>query len=189
MAAEKTKPADARAEEVATLGGGCFWCLEAVFEQLRGVTTVESGYAGGSVVNPSYRQVCAGTTGHAEVVQVTFDPGVISYREILDVFFGVHDPTTRNRQGPDSGTQYRSAIFYHSPEQQRLADERIKELNAEGIWKAPIVTEVVPFETFYRAEDYHQGYFRANPEQGYCQAVVAPKVAKLRKTFAEKLRS
>jgi peptide-methionine (S)-S-oxide reductase len=189
MAVEKKKPSEARSEEVATLGGGCFWCLEAVFEQLRGVTKVLSGYAGGSVVNPSYRQVCTGTTGHAEVIQVTFDPGVISYREILDVFFGVHDPTTRNRQGPDFGTQYRSAVFYHSPAQKRLAEECIKELSAEGVWKAPIVTELVPAETFYRAEDYHQGYFRANPEQGYCQAVVAPKVAKVRKTFAEKLRS
>jgi peptide-methionine (S)-S-oxide reductase len=175
-------------QEVATLGGGCFWCLEAVFEQLRGVSKVESGYAGGTTVNPTYKQVCTGTTGHAEVVQVTFDPSAISFREVLDVFFGIHDPTTRHRQGPDFGTQYRSAIFHHSPVQKKAAEERIKELNAEGIWKGPIVTEVVPFETFYRAEDYHQGYFRTNPEQGYCQAVVSPKVSKFRKAFAEKLR-
>jgi len=175
-------------QEIATLGGGCFWCLEAVFEQLRGVTKVESGYAGGTAVNPTYKQVCTGTTGHAEVVQITFDPSALSYREVLDVFFGVHDPTTRNRQGPDYGTQYRSVIFYRSAAQKKAAEERIQQLNEEGIWKGPIVTEVAPFETFYRAEDYHQGYFRANPEQGYCQAVVSPKVAKFRKAFADKLR-
>ena len=174
--------------EVATLGGGCFWCLEAVFEQLRGVERVESGYAGGGVAAPTYHQVCTGATGHAEVVQVTFDPAFISYREILDVFFGTHDPTTLNRQGPDSGTQYRSAIFYHSPEQKRVAEERIAELNAAGIWDRPIVTQVVPFTVFYPAEGYHQGYFRNNPSQGYCQAVVAPKVAKFRKHFAAKLK-
>jgi peptide-methionine (S)-S-oxide reductase len=176
-------------QELATVGGGCFWCLEAVFEQVRGVTRVESGYAGGSAVNPTYKQVCTGTTGHAEVVQITFDPAVVSYRDLLDVFFGTHDPTTRNRQGPDFGTQYRSAIFYHSAQQKKAAEERIQQLNDEGIWKGPIVTEVVPFEKFYRAEDYHQGYFRANAEQGYCQAVVSPKVAKFRKTFVDKLRS
>jgi peptide-methionine (S)-S-oxide reductase len=174
--------------ETATLAGGCFWCLEAVFEQLRGVERVESGYAGGSVVNPTYEQVCGGRTEHAEVVQVTFDPNVISYREILDVFFALHDPTTLNRQGPDVGTQYRSAIFYHSPEQKQAAERRIAELNAEGVWGRPIVTEVVPFSVFYRAEDYHQGYFRNNPSQGYCRAVVAPKAAKLRKLFADKLK-
>jgi peptide-methionine (S)-S-oxide reductase len=176
-------------KEVATLGGGCFWCLEAVFEQLRGVEKVESGYAGGSVANPSYQQVCGGGTGHVEVVQVTFDPTVVSFREVLDVFFATHDPTTLNRQGPDFGTQYRSAVFYHSPEQKRVAEERIVELNAAGIWDAPIVTEVVPLRAFYKAEDYHQGYFRDNPRQPYCQAVVAPKVAKFRKQFAGKLRS
>jgi peptide-methionine (S)-S-oxide reductase len=174
--------------ETATLGGGCFWCLEAVFEQLRGVQKVESGYAGGNTPDPTYRQVCNGDTGHAEVVQVTFDPAVVSFREILDVFFATHDPTTRNRQGPDVGTQYRSAIFYHTPQQKEIVEQRIAELNAEGIWDAPIVTEVVPLQTFYKAEEYHQGYFRQNPGQGYCQAVVSPKVAKFRKRFADKLR-
>jgi peptide-methionine (S)-S-oxide reductase len=173
--------------DMATFGGGCFWCLEAVFEQLRGVQKVESGYAGGSVTNPTYQQVCTDTTGHAEVVQVTFDPTVVSYREVLEVFFGVHDPTTLNRQGPDTGSQYRSVIFYHSPAQKQTADEVIAELNAAGIWDRPIVTQVVPFDTFYKAEDYHQGYFRANPRQPYCGAVVGPKVAKFRKQFADKL--
>jgi peptide-methionine (S)-S-oxide reductase len=171
------------------LGGGCFWCLEAVFEQLRGVDKVESGYAGGIVPNPGYQQVCTGTTGHAEVVQVTFDPGVISYREILEIFFVTHDPTTRNRQGPDVGTQYRSAIFYVTPEQKERAERLITDLNAAGIWSVPLVTEIVPLDRFYRAEDYHQGYFRQNPGQGYCQAVVAPKVAKLRKQYAAKLKA
>jgi peptide-methionine (S)-S-oxide reductase len=178
--------ADSR--ELATLAGGCFWCLEAVFEQLRGVEKVESGYAGGTVAQPSYELVCTGSTGHAEVVQVTFDTAVISFREILDVFFGTHDPTTLNRQGMDVGTQYRSAVFYHSPEQQRLAQERIAELNAAGIWDRPIVTEVVPFQAFYPAEGYHQGYYRGNPRQGYCQAVITPKVVKFRKQFADKLK-
>lgn len=175
--------------ETATLGGGCFWCLEAVFEQLRGVERVVSGYAGGTVLDPSYQEVCTGTTGHAEVVQVIFDPAVVSYREVLDVFFGTHDPTTLNRQGPDAGTQYRSAIFYHSPEQKRVAEERIAELNGAGIWDRPIVTQVVSLQTFYPAEDYHQGYFRAHPGQPYCQAVVSPKVAKFRKQFADKLKA
>jgi peptide-methionine (S)-S-oxide reductase len=174
--------------EVAALGGGCFWCLEAVFEQLRGVDKVESGYAGGTTPTPTYQQVCTGLTNHAEVVQVTFDPAVVSYRDVLDVFFATHDPTTPNRQGPDVGTQYRSAIFYHSPEQKEIAERRIAELNAEGIWPAPIVTEVVPLGKFYKAEEYHQGYYRQNPYQGYCQAVISPKVAKFRKRFAEKLR-
>ncbi len=174
--------------QVATLGGGCFWCLEAVFERVRGVERVESGYCGGRVPNPTYRQVCHGDTGHAEVIQVTFDPATLSFREVLELFFAFHDPTTRNRQGGDVGTQYRSAIFYHSPEQKRIAEEVIAELNAAGIWGGPIVTEVTPFETFYQAEEYHQGYFRNNPTQGYCVAVVAPKVAKLRKQFAAKLR-
>src|SRR5262245_48577781 len=173
---------------LATLGGGCFWCLEAVFENLRGVERVVSGYAGGHLAGPSYQQVCTGTTGHAEVVQVTFDPSVITYREVLEVFFGTHDPTTLNRQGADVGTQYRSVIFYHSPEQRRVAEEMIRELSASGIWGRPLVTEVVPLEAFYPAEAYHQGYFRANPGQGYCQAVVAPKVAKFRKQFAAKLK-
>jgi peptide-methionine (S)-S-oxide reductase len=174
--------------ELATLGGGCFWCLEAVFELLNGVLKVESGYSGGRSSNPSYHEVCGGNTGHAEVVQVTFDPNIVSFREVLDVFFATHDPTTLNRQGADVGTQYRSAIFYHSPEQKRISEERIAALNAEKIWKAPIVTEVVPFQAFHRAEDYHQGYFRGNPNQGYCLGVVSPKVAKFRKQFASKLK-
>jgi peptide-methionine (S)-S-oxide reductase len=190
MIASSKEPASRPSRtEVATLGGGCFWCLEAVFEQLRGVERVESGYSGGSVANPTYRQVCGGATGHAEVVQVTFDPAVVSFREILDVFFATHDPTTLNRQGADVGTQYRSAIFYHSPEQKEVAERRIAELNAERIWDRPIVTEVVPFQAFYRAEDYHQEYFRQNPGQPYCQAVVAPKVAKFRKQFVDKLKA
>jgi peptide-methionine (S)-S-oxide reductase len=182
------QPHVSAATEVATLGGGCFWCLEAVFEQLRGVRQVESGYAGGSVANPSYQQVCTGTTGHAEVVQVGFDPGQISFREILEVFFAIHDPTTLNRQGADVGTQYRSVIFYHSPAQQETAQQVIGELQASGIWERPLVTEVVPFQGFYKAEDYHQGYFRDNPAQPYCMVVVAPKVAKFRKQFAARLQ-
>lgn len=174
--------------EIATLAGGCFWCLEAVFEQLQGVLKVESGYAGGLVENPTYHQVCTGTTGHAEVVQVTFDPSLVSYQEVLDVFFGIHDPTTLNRQGADVGTQYRSAIFYHSPAQKAVAEKRIDELNAAKIWDKPIVTQVVPLSVFHRAEDYHQGYFRGNPGQPYCAAVVSPKVAKFRKHFATKLK-
>jgi peptide-methionine (S)-S-oxide reductase len=175
-------------DAVATLGGGCFWCLEAVYEPLRGVKKVESGYAGGQAPNPTYRQVCTGTTGHAEVVQVTFDPAVISYREILELFFAMHDPTTLNRQGADVGTQYRSVIFYHSPEQKQTAEALIAELNAAGVWDQPLVTQAVPYREFSKAEDYHQGYFRNNPGQGYCQAVVAPKVAKLRKKFAHWLK-
>ena len=177
------------ATEMATLGGGCFWCLEAVFEQLNGVLKVESGYCGGSTPNPTYMQVCTGNTGHAEVVQITFDPRIISYRDILEVFFAFHDPTTLNRQGADIGTQYRSVIFYHSPEQKRIAEALIAEFNAAKMWNLPIVTEVLPFEVFYRAEGYHQGYFRANPVQPYCQSVVAPKVAKLRKHFLAKLKT
>jgi len=188
MAEQQTKHASG-GREVATLGGGCFWCLEAVFEQLRGVDKVESGYAGGAVAEPTYHQVCTGDTGHAEVVQITFDPAVITYREVLDVFFATHDPTTLNRQGPDFGTQYRSAIFYHMPEQKEAAEQRIRELNAAKIWDAPIVTQVVPLQAFYRAEDYHQGYFRGNPGQPYCQAVVSPKVAKFRKQFTSKLKA
>jgi peptide-methionine (S)-S-oxide reductase len=176
-------------KETATLAGGCFWCLEAVFEQLRGVERVESGYAGGDTAEPSYQDVCTGATGHAEVVQITFDPAVVSYREVLEVFFATHDPTTLNRQGPDAGTQYRSAIFYHSPAQQQIAEQVIAELNAEKVWDRPIVTEVVPLGAFYRAENYHQGYFRGHPSQGYCVAVIAPKVAKFRKRFADKLRT
>jgi peptide-methionine (S)-S-oxide reductase len=184
-----TTPTHTSQAETATLGGGCFWCLEAVFEQLRGVSRVESGYAGGTVASPSYGQVCNGDTGHAEVVQVTFDPNVLSYREILEVFFAIHDPTTLNRQGADVGTQYRSVIFYHAPEQKKTAEAVIAELNAAGIWGRPLVTQLEPLTAFYGAEDYHQGYFRNNPAQGYCQAVVAPKVAKFRQHFAARLRS
>jgi peptide-methionine (S)-S-oxide reductase len=178
----------ANPSEIATLGGGCFWCLEAVFEQVRGVEKVESGYAGGAGTAPNHRQICTGTTGHAEVVQVTFDPAVISYREILEIFFAIHDPTTLNRQGADAGTQYRSAIFYHSAAQKQIAEQVIAELGAAHVWERPIVTEVTAAPTFYKAEDYHQGYFSQNPAQPYCQAVVAPKVAKLRKQFATKLK-
>jgi peptide-methionine (S)-S-oxide reductase len=175
-------------QEVATLAGGCFWCLEAVFKDLRGVERVESGYMGGEVSNPTYQQVCMGTTGHAEVVQVTFDPREVSFKEVLEVFFTIHDPTTLNRQGADRGTQYRSAIFYHSPEQQRVAEEVIAELNGAKIWDAPIVTEVAPLAEFYKAEDYHQDYFENNPAQPYCQMVVAPKVAKFRQKYLKKLK-
>ena len=175
-------------KEVATLGGGCFWCLEAVFDELKGVAEAESGYAGGAVANPTYRQVCSGTTGHAEVVRITFDPTIVSFREILEVFFTIHDPTTLNRQGADIGTQYRSVIFYHSPEQKATAEQVIAALNAEQIWNGPIVTEVAPAPEYYPAEDYHQEYFQQNGEQPYCRAVVAPKVTKFRKQFLEKLK-
>lgn len=178
-----------QATQTATIGGGCFWCLDAVFEQLRGVSKVASGYAGGAVANPTYQAVCTGATGHAEVIQVTFDPNVISFSELLDVFFAMHDPTTLNRQGADAGTQYRSVIFYHDDEQHRVAEAKIKELTAEQIWDAPIVTQVASAPTFFAAEDYHQGYFRQNTFQPYCQAVISPKVAKLRQKFAAKLRS
>ena len=175
-------------QEIATLGGGCFWCLEAVYDEMQGVLSVESGYMGGHVANPSYRAVCTGTTGHVEVVQVTFDPAISSYREILEVFFAIHDPTTRDRQGNDSGPQYRSAIFYHSEEQKATAEELIRELDGERIWSRPIVTEVRPAAEFYVAEDYHQEYFRNNPSAPYCSYIVAPKVAKFRQKFAAKLR-
>jgi peptide-methionine (S)-S-oxide reductase len=175
-------------KETATLAGGCFWCLEAVYDQLRGVQDVVSGYSGGQRSNPTYEQVCTGTTGHAEVVQVIFDPQVVSYRDILGVFFAIHDPTTLNRQGADVVTQYRSAIFTHSPEQKVFAEQVIAELNAAGLWPRPIVTQVAPFEAFYPAEDYHQEYFARNPTQGYCQAIVAPKVAKFRKQFLDRLK-
>lgn len=175
-------------KEVATLGGGCFWCLEAVFEQLTGIVKVESGYSGGTVVNPSYQQVSTGTTGHAEVVQLTFDPQVIEFREILEVFFTIHDPTTLNRQGADVGPQYRSAIFYHGSEQKAIALEVVDEISAAEIWNDPIVTEITAFEAFYRAEDYHQEYFRRNMGQPYCRVVIAPKVAKFRQRYLEKLK-
>jgi peptide-methionine (S)-S-oxide reductase len=176
------------ANEIATLGGGCFWCLEAVFDEMQGVLSVESGYMGGPVENPSYHDVCTGRTGHVEVVQVTFDPGAVSFREILEVFFGIHDPTTMDRQGNDSGPQYRSAIFYHSEAQRKTSEDLIAELNAEEIWDRPIVTEVRPASKFYVAEDYHQEYFQNNASQPYCAFVVAPKVKKFREKFAAKVR-
>jgi peptide-methionine (S)-S-oxide reductase len=175
--------------ETATLGGGCFWCLEAVYRELKGVTRVVSGYAGGTVAEPSYEAVCTGRTGHAEVVQVSFDPAVVTYREILEVFFAIHDPTTLNRQGADVGTQYRSAIFYHDEAQRRDAERLIGELAAEDAFGAPIVTELAPLAAFYPAEAYHQEYFARNPGQSYCTFVVAPKVAKFRKHFAPKLKT
>jgi peptide-methionine (S)-S-oxide reductase len=174
------------ATETAILGGGCFWCLEAVYLEARGVTRVESGYMGGPATSPTYEQVCAGTTGHAEVVRLEFDPNVISYRDILEIFFTIHDPTTLNRQGNDVGTQYRSVIFFTSPEQEATARKVMAEMAA--VWDAPIVTEVLPAEAWYKAEDYHQNYFVQHPLQGYCAFVVAPKVAKFRKTFSERLK-
>ncbi|HET6597912.1 MAG TPA: peptide-methionine (S)-S-oxide reductase MsrA [Anaerolineales bacterium] len=174
--------------QTATLAGGCFWCLEAVYDEIRGVHSVESGYAGGHVDNPTYRAVCNGDTGHAEVVQVQFDPDVVSYRDLLNVFFAIHDPTTLNRQGADVGTQYRSAIFYHDEEQKRIAEELIKDLNTQKIWDRPLVTQVEKLDKFYIAEDYHQEYFANNPYQPYCMAVVAPKVSKFRKHFLELLK-
>jgi peptide-methionine (S)-S-oxide reductase len=174
--------------QVATLGGGCFWCLEAVYDQLEGILDVVSGYAGGHVPNPDYESVCNGTTGHAEVVQVTFDPEEISFSEILEIFFTIHDPTTLNRQGADVGTQYRSAIFYHTEAQKTDAETLIAEIESAGIWGNPIVTEVTPLDVFYPAEDYHQEYFQRNPYQGYCQVVIAPKVAKFRQKFAHRLK-
>ncbi len=176
-------------KEVVTLGGGCFWCLEAVFLDLRGVERVESGYAGGRVPNPSYEQVCTGATGHAEVVQITFDPKALPFRDLLEIFFDLHDPTTLNRQGADVGTQYRSAIFFHTAEQKAVAEMVIAELNAARVWPAPIVTEVGPFTAIYPAEKYHQEYYRRNPSQPYCRAVIAPKVDKFRKQHPERLKA
>jgi len=174
--------------EIATLAGGCFWCLEAVFLDLKGVERVESGYTGGHVPRPTYEHVCTGTTGHAEVVQVTFDPDVIAFRDLLDVFFTIHDPTTPDRQGADVGTQYRSAIFYHSPEQESTAKATIAELGAAGVWDDPIVTQVVPLREFYPAEEYHRDYYRRNPNASYCRIVIAPKVAKARSQFLARLK-
>ncbi|HLT46420.1 MAG TPA: peptide-methionine (S)-S-oxide reductase MsrA [Rubricoccaceae bacterium] len=174
--------------ETATFGGGCFWCVEAVMLPLRGVRRVTSGYAGGRVKNPTYREVCSGRTGHAEVVQVEYDPGEVSYRDLLFVFFATHDPTTRDRQGADVGTQYRSVVLYHDEAQRAEAEAVIAELAAEGVFDAPIVTEVAPLEAFYPAEEYHQDYFRRNPEAPYCQAVIAPKVAKLRRQYLDRLK-
>ena len=174
--------------EVATFAGGCFWCTEAVFDQLKGVVKVESGYSGGNVPNPTYEDVCTGETGHAESTQVTFDPSVVSYDDLLRIFFTTHDPTTLNRQGADVGTQYRSAVFYHNPEQERTARRVMQEFEQSKVWKRPIVTEVTPYKTFYKAEDYHQEYFRNNPQQPYCAFVVAPKLQKFREKFVAKTR-
>lgn len=175
--------------ETATLGGGCFWCTEAVFDAVEGVKDVVSGYSGGHTSNPTYQEVCSETTGHAEVVQIKFDPEEISYKEVLEIFFGTHDPTTLNRQGNDVGTSYRSAVFYHSPEQKRIAEEVVKELTDEDVFGKPIVTEITEFTNFYPAEDYHQNYFAKNPNQPYCSAVVAPKVGKFRQKFAHRLKT
>jgi len=183
------KAEDFMERDYATLAGGCFWCLEAVFDELQGVDDVVSGYTAGQIPNPSYQQICNGDTGHAEAVKLRYDPAQISYRDILEVFFVIHDPTTRNRQGNDIGTQYRSAIFYHSAEQKQIADSLIAELEAQRVFAAPIVTEVASAETFYPAEDYHQDYFRNNPSQSYCQFVVAPKLAKFRQKFAARRKA
>jgi len=174
--------------EVATLAGGCFWCLEAAFQDLKGVEQVQAGYSGGRVPNPSYEDVCTGNTGHAEVVQITFDPSIVSFDDLLHVFFTIHDPTTLNRQGGDVGTQYRSAVFYHTPEQKAVTEQVIRELEAEHVWDDPIVTEVKRLEAFYPAEEYHRDYYRRNPNQGYCSAVITPKVAKVRKLYFDKLK-
>jgi peptide-methionine (S)-S-oxide reductase len=174
--------------EKATFGSGCFWCTEAVFDDLKGVKSAVSGYSGGRVANPTYEQVCTGLTGHAEVIQVTYDPDKISYPELLEVFWQTHDPTTLNRQGPDTGTQYRSAIFYHNDEQRREAEHFLKKLDESGAFNAPIVTEIAKFEKFYPAEDYHQEYYRNNPRQGYCQMIIRPKMAKFHKVFKDKLK-
>ncbi len=175
--------------ETATVGGGCFWCTEAVFSELRGVEAVEPGYAGGSVPNPTYEQVCSGRTGHAEVVQIRFDPEVLPYRDLLTIFFTTHDPTTRDRQGADSGPQYRSIVLYHDAEQKRTAEAVIADLDRQHLWRHPIVTQVEPLTAFYPAEEYHHRYFARNPGQGYCQFVIAPKVAKLRHQYTDRLRS
>jgi len=174
--------------EIATLAAGCFWCIESVYDQLRGVEKVVSGYSGGRRPNPTYEQVCTGTTGHAEVVQVTFDPSIVSFKEMLEIFFTIHDPTTLNRQGADIGSQYRSAIFYHSEEQKAVAEAVIKEFDSKGLWDRPIVTEVTPLTEFFQAEGYHQRYFEQNPNQPYCRAVIEPKVSKFRKQYFDRLK-
>jgi len=178
----------ANKKEVATLAGGCFWCLEAIYNDLDGVVSVESGYSGGHAAHPTYQQVCDGNSGHAEVVQVHFDPQVISYQDLLTIFFTIHDPTTLNRQGNDVGSQYRSAIFYHDEEQRKVAENVVAKIEAEGLWQDPIVTELSAFEAFFPAEAYHQGYFKDNPYQPYCQVVIAPKVAKFRQKYASRLK-
>ena len=188
MGQEQLKKIDSKRLEVATLGGGCFWCTEAIYSQLKGVENVEPGYAGGKTENPAYEQVCTGTTGHAEVVQITFDPDVISYKETLQIFFSTHDPTTLNRQGPDVGTQYRSIILYNNDEQKITAEQVIKDITEEKIWNNPIATQLEPLKTFYRAEDYHKDYFKHHPDQAYCSLVIAPKVAKFQKLYLSKLK-
>ncbi|MGV8137581.1 MAG: peptide-methionine (S)-S-oxide reductase MsrA [Mangrovibacterium sp.] len=185
LAQSKSKPANM---EFATLGGGCFWCTEAIYKELKGVVSVTSGYSGGDVVNPSYREVCTGRTGHAEVIEIEFDPSVISFSELLEVFFSTHDPTTLNRQGGDVGTQYRSVIFYHNPEQKKTADSVIDHLNQDSVFGKPVVTEVVKWKNFFPAEDYHQDYFENNPLQSYCQVVIVPKIEKFRKIFSDRLK-
>jgi peptide-methionine (S)-S-oxide reductase len=177
-----------KALEVATFAAGCFWCTEAVFDQLKGVVRVESGYSGGNVPNPSYEEVCTGDTGHAESIEITFDPSIVSFKDLLQIFFTTHDPTTYNRQGGDVGTQYHSAIFYHNPEQEKIARQVIQEFNGSKVWKKPIVTEVVPYREFYKAEDYHQDYYAKNSGQPYCRVVIEPKIAKLREHYREKLK-
>jgi peptide-methionine (S)-S-oxide reductase len=179
---------DSHNREVATLAGGCFWCLEAIYDELKGVEEVVSGYSGGTMPNPTYEQVCTGSTEHAEVVQISFDPNIVNYKELLEVFFTIHDPTTHNRQGADVGTQYRSAIFYHTPEQKTIVEKVIQEFETAKVWDDPIVTQVIPFKDFYPAESYHQEYFARNPGQAYCRVVIAPKVTKFRHKFIDKLK-
>ncbi len=188
MAQKPEQASISKALEVATVAAGCFWCTEAVFDQLKGVVRVESGYSGGNVPDPSYEQVCTGDTGHAESIEITFDPSVISFKDLLQIFFTTHDPTTYNRQGGDVGTQYRSAIFYHNPEQENIARLVIQEFNESKVWKKPIVTEVVPYREFYKAEDYHQDYYAKNSRQPYCRVMIEPKIAKLREHYREKLK-
>jgi peptide-methionine (S)-S-oxide reductase len=178
----------AKSLEIATFAGGCFWCTEAVFDQLKGVVKIESGYSGGNVQDPSYEDVCSGDTGHAETIQVTFDPGIVSYADLLRIFFTTHDPTTLNRQGADVGTQYRSAVFFHNPEQESIAQEVVQEFEKSKVWKRPIVTEITPYKNFYKAEDYHQDYYARNSRQPYCRVVIDPKIAKLREHYREKLK-
>ncbi|MEJ2126425.1 MAG: peptide-methionine (S)-S-oxide reductase MsrA [Candidatus Bathyarchaeota archaeon] len=188
MSNKQQKPTKTDKLEVATLGGGCFWCIEATFDQIKGVVKVESGYSGGKTSAPSYEQVCTGTTGHAEVVQVTFDSAVLSFREILEIFFTAHDPTTLNQQGADIGTQYRSVIFYHSEKQKETIKKVIQEFETKKGWNRPIVTQVEPFKKFYKAEDYHDKYFARHPQAGYCKVVIAPKIAKLRKKYQKMVK-
>jgi peptide-methionine (S)-S-oxide reductase len=185
---KKRSKNDSNRSEVATIGGGCFWCTEAVFNELKGVKKVESGYSGGSVVNPTYEQVCTGGTGHAEVVQITFNPNIISFREILEVFFSTHDPTTLNRQGADIGTQYRSVIFYHNEIQKETAEELIREIRFQNKWRNPIVTKVEPLKAFYKAEEYHMNYYKRKPKQTYCKFIIEPKMIKMRKLYPNKLK-